>query len=64
MREDLSEAATNPAFLARLAKAGPHRARIPKRIVLSSYVELMEQDRPLMDTLAPSPEAAQSIING
>ena len=34
--EALSEVAVNPAFLARLAKVSPSRARIPEKIVLSS----------------------------
>ena len=47
-----SEVTADLAFLARLVMAGPHRMRMPNRIVLSSYVQPMEWDRPSMDTLA------------
>ena len=58
-----SEVVVDPTFLARLAKVDPRRARMPNRIVLSSFVQLMERDRPSVDTPAPSLEAAQSIID-
>ena len=58
-----SEVTADLAFLARLVMAGPRRMRMPSRIVLSSYVQPMEWDCPSMDTLAPGPKAAQSIID-
>ena len=42
---------------------GPHKARMPDRIVLTSFIQMMEWDRPSVDTPALGPEAAQSIID-
>ena len=58
-----SEAATDPLFLARLAMVDPRKARMPDRIVLRSFVQMMEWDRPSVDTPALGPKAAQSIID-
>ena len=63
MGEAPSEIAVGPSFLAKLTMAGPRRARIPNRMVLGSYVQPMEWDRPSTDTLALGPKVAQSIID-
>ena len=57
-----SEVAADSSFLARLSMAGLRRARMSDRIVLSSFVQLIEWDRPSVDTPALGPEVAQSII--
>ena len=57
-----SEAATDRAFLARLAMAGPRMARMVDRMVLSSYVQPMEWDHPSVDAPVPGLETTQSII--
>ena len=44
-------------------RAGPHKLRMLNRIVLSSFVQPMERDRPSVDTPTPDPEATQSIID-
>ena len=53
-----SEVATDPSFLTRLAMAGPRRAKMLDRIVLSSFVQPMEWNRLSVDTLTPGLEAA------
>ena len=57
-----SEIAVRPSFLAKLANAGPHRLRLPNRLMLRLYVLSQEWDCPLADTMAPGPEAAWEII--
>ena len=52
MGEAPLETASDPSFLARLAMASPHKARMLDRIVLSSFVKPMEWDRPSVDTPA------------
>ena len=58
-----SEDVADPSFLARLTMAGPHRAMMLDRILLSSFVQPMEWDRPLVDTPNPDLEAGHSIID-
>ena len=56
--ETLSKVAADRTFLARLAMAGPRRARMVDMMVLSSYVQLMEWAHPSVDTVVPGPMAA------
>ena len=58
-----SEMASDLAFLARLTMVRPCKARMVDRMVLSSYFQSMEWDRPFVDTSVPGPKAAQSIID-
>ena len=46
------------AFLVRLARVGPRRAKMLDKLVLSSYVHPMEWDRPSVDMPTHGPEAA------
>ena len=52
-----SKAAADSLFLARLDMVGPHRARMPDKILLSSFVQPMKWDRPSVDTPSLGPKA-------
>ena len=51
-----SEIATGPSFSARLANANPRRPRLLERLMLSSYVQPQEWDRPWANMVAPNLE--------
>ena len=53
MGEAHLEAAADPSFLARLTIASSHMGRISNKIMLSSFVQSMEWDRPLVNTPNP-----------
>ena len=63
MGEAPSEEVVDSTFLAKLAKADPHRARTPNRIVLSSFFQPMERDRLSVDTPALSLKACWAPFN-
>ena len=42
---------------------GARKARLPDRLMLSSYVKLMEWGHPSTDTSVPGPDATQAIID-
>ena len=63
-REDnMSSLSSDLSFSTRLANVGPHRLRMPNRLVLSWYVLRREWDRPSANTVAPDPKTAQEIID-
>ena len=45
-----------------LALFGARRIRSPDKLILSSYVKLLEWSRPTIDALTPDQEAAQFLI--
>ena len=53
-----SEATTDPSFLNRLVMANPCKVRMLDRIVLSSFVQPMEWDRPSVDTSTLGPKVS------
>ena len=63
MGEAPSKEVADSTFLAKLAKADSHRARMPNRIVLSSFFQPMERDRLSVDTPALGQEACWALFN-
>ena len=63
MGEAPSKEAVDQAFLTKHSKAGSRRAMMPNRIMLSSFVQSMEWDRPSMDIPTPGLKAAHLIID-
>ena len=67
VREALTaETTIGPLLQARrfsLTIPGTRRARLHDRLMLGSYVKMMEWGRPSMDVLSPSPDEAQLIID-
>ena len=63
MEEAPLKVATAPSFSTRLASVGPRRPSMHNRLLLSSYVPPQEWVHHSVDTMAPSLEGAQEIIN-